>query len=169
MVFGDRDGGIGFSLVGALPLRSPLALEGGGAAHDGSASQYDWRAIVPHELMPHAIHPKRGALFTANHRPVGSFYPIPLGVRTGSGGDTVRSWRLRELLPSKASLTPEQALQVHYDAVNPARRQRECQKLPGSRCAWRGIDRGQGAFPYLPTFPLALLLLCPLAPSDTTW
>ncbi|NQT11901.1 MAG: penicillin acylase family protein, partial [Planctomycetes bacterium] len=122
VVFGDARGRIGFSLAGALPLRSPLALEGGGAAHDGSASKHDWRAIIPHELMPHVIQPERGCLFSANHRPVGAFYPIPLGIRTGSMGDTVRSWRLRELLAGKSSLAPKQVLDVHYDTVNPARR-----------------------------------------------
>ncbi|MHC4180681.1 MAG: penicillin acylase family protein, partial [Planctomycetota bacterium] len=34
VVFGDRQGGIGFSLIGALVLRSPLAPEGGGSAQD---------------------------------------------------------------------------------------------------------------------------------------
>lgn len=122
VVFGDAEGRIGFSLAGALPLRSPLALEGGSAAHDGSGSEYDWRAIIPHELKPHVIEPDRGCLFSGNHRPVGVFYPIPLGIRTGSMGDTVRSWRLRELLEGRTSLTPKQVLDVHYDAVNPARR-----------------------------------------------
>jgi penicillin amidase len=123
VVFGDREGNIGFSLTGALPLRSPLALEGGGAAHDGSASKYDWQAIVPHDLMPHVINPKQGYLFSGNHRPIGSFYPISLAIRTGSGGDTVRSWRLRELLGAKPARTPKEVLDVHYDMVNPARRE----------------------------------------------
>ncbi len=123
VVFGDREGSIGFSLIGALPLRSPLALEGGSAAHDGSASKYDWQAIIPHELVPHVLNPKRGCLFSANHRPIGSFYPIPLGIRTGSMGDTLRSWRLRELLGGKPALSPEELLDVHFDTVNPARRE----------------------------------------------
>ena len=123
VVFGDRRGKIGFSLVGALVLRSPLAPEGGSAAHDGSASRFDWRAIVPQDLVPHVIDPKRGSLFSGNHRPIGSFYPIPMGVRTGSMGDSLRSWRLRELLAGKESLSPQDLLEMHHDKVNPARRE----------------------------------------------
>jgi len=123
VVFGDRQGNIGFSLVGALPLRSPLAPEGGGAAQDGSSSRYGWRAIVPHALVPHVINPKRGYLFSANHRPIGSFYPISLGISTGSLGDTLRSWRLRELLGAKRALTPQYMMEVRDDATNPARRE----------------------------------------------
>lgn len=122
VVFGDGNGDIGFSLAGALPLRSPAALDVGGAAHDGSASKYDWQAIIPHELVPHVINPEQGYLFSGNHRPVGSFYPIPLGIRTGSMGDTVRSWRLRELLAEKPLLDGKRMLQVQHDTVNPARR-----------------------------------------------
>ncbi len=123
VVFGDRQGSVGFSLVGALALRSPLALADGGAAHDGSAEKYDWQAIVPHDLVPHVIDPRRGYVFSGNHRPVGSFYPIPLGISTGSMGDTLRSWRLRELLTGKPTLTPPQMAAMQSDAVNPARRE----------------------------------------------
>ncbi len=123
VVFGDRQGSIGYSTIGALALRSPLALAEGGAAHDGSTSRLDWRAIVPQDLVPQVINPKQGYLFSGNHRPVGSFYPIPLGIRTGSMGDTVRSWRLRELLGSAESLSPDVVLRMHNDAVNPARRE----------------------------------------------
>ncbi|MHC4399882.1 MAG: penicillin acylase family protein [Planctomycetota bacterium] len=123
VVFGDDQGDVGFSLAGALPLRSPLAPEGGSAAHDGSASKFDWRAIVPHDLMPHVIRPKRGYLFSANHRPIGAFYPISLAIRTGSAGDTLRSWRLRELMTAQDDLSPEYLLKMHYDTVNPARRE----------------------------------------------
>ncbi|MCH5372522.1 MAG: penicillin acylase family protein, partial [Planctomycetes bacterium] len=73
VVFGDDRGNIGFSLAGALVQRSPLAPNGGGAAHDGSASKFDWRGVIPHELVPHTINPQRGFVFSANHRPIGSF------------------------------------------------------------------------------------------------
>jgi hypothetical protein len=41
---------------------------------------------------------------------------------TGTGGDTTRSWRLRERLEAIDSFTPEEVLDVHFDMVNPARR-----------------------------------------------
>jgi hypothetical protein len=46
-----------------------------------------------------------------------------MGTSTGSMGDTIRSWRLRERLLGRAQFTPEDVLDVHYDAVNPARRE----------------------------------------------
>lgn len=123
VVFGDRQGNIGFSLIGSLVLRSASAAAGGGAAHDGWSSRHGWRAIIPQDLLPHVINPRQGFLFSANHRPIGAFYPIPLGISTGSLGDTVRSWRLRELLEAEESLTPQYLMQVRDDAVNPARRE----------------------------------------------
>jgi hypothetical protein len=38
-------------------------------------------------------------------------------------GDTIRSWRLRERLSGKERFSPGDVLQVHYDTVNPARRE----------------------------------------------
>jgi acyl-homoserine lactone acylase PvdQ len=122
VLVGDRDGSIAYSAIGALPLRSPLALEGGGAAHDGSASKSDWQTMIPQDLLPHVVDPERGFLFSGNHRPVGSFYPIPIGVRTGSMGDSVRSWRLRQLFAGKTSMSPQQLLDMFRDTTNPARR-----------------------------------------------
>ncbi len=122
-LFGDRNGHIGYSTVGALPLRSAEALDQGGAAHDGSESRFGWQAIIPQELVPHVVDPAAGILFSGNHRPVGEFYPIPLGIRTGSMGDSMRSWRLRQLLEGQTSLTPQQVHDVFLDSTNPARKE----------------------------------------------
>jgi penicillin amidase len=123
IVFGDRDGNIGYWTLAAIPLRSTTALDAGRAAHDGTATKHDWQDIVPYELLPHVINPNQQYLATANHRPIGSWYPIPLGIMTGSGGDTLRSWRLRERLQAKTTLSPEDVRDIHFDAVNPARRE----------------------------------------------
>lgn len=122
-VFGDRAGTIGYRTIGAFPYRALLAPDGGNAAHDGSASRYDWIGMIPHSLAPSVLNPAKGYLATANHRPIASFYPIPIFAGTGSGGDTVRSWRLRELLGPAGTFTPEDVRSVHYDSVNPARRE----------------------------------------------
>jgi penicillin amidase len=122
MVFGDREGHIGYRVVGAIPVRSSLDPSRGREARPGHRSDQDWRGFVPHELLPGVINPASGHLFSANHRPIGSWYPLDLGTMTGGGGDTLRSWRLRERLERKGPFTPEQVLEVHFDAVNPARR-----------------------------------------------
>jgi len=122
LLFGDRRGNIGYRALAAVPVRSRLDKSRGREAVSGDSSAWDWQGILPFDLLPHVMNPKEGFLFSANHRPIESWYPIPFGAMTGAGGDTIRSWRLRELLGARRRFTPEQVLQVHYDAVNPARR-----------------------------------------------
>jgi penicillin amidase len=122
VVFGDREGAIGYRAIGAIPVRSERDPSRGQRAQPGDAAERDWQEVVPHELQPHVLNPAAGFLYTANHRPIESWYPIPLGAMTGGGGDTVRSWRLRERLTAQDTFTPEEVLAIHFDAVNPARR-----------------------------------------------
>jgi penicillin amidase len=122
LVFGDRKGNIGYWLLAATPIRSRLDVHRGTAALDGTDSRHDWQGYVPHDLLPHVINPARGWIASGNHRPVGSFYPIPLGLSTGSMGHTVRSWRLYERLSARDRFEPADVLDIHADAVNPARR-----------------------------------------------
>lgn len=123
-VYGDADGHIGYSVLGAIPIRSKRAPDpNGNEAIAGRDDADDWQGFVPQELLPQLTDPKAGLLLSANHRPVGSFYKIPLGISTGSMGDTIRSWRLRERLSQKEKFTPAAVLDVHYDTVNAARRE----------------------------------------------
>ena len=122
MVFGDRAGDIGYRVVGALPIRSRHDPSQGRAARPGHQSDQDWQEILPHDLVPAVINPAAGYLYSGNHRPIESWYPLPLGSMTGAGGDTLRSWRLRERLEQQQSFAPEEVLAIHFDAVNPARR-----------------------------------------------
>jgi len=123
IVFGDDKGAIGYSVAAAVPVRPALAVHKGRAAVDGSSSKYDWRGYVPHDLKPHVINPKRGWIASGNHRTIESFYRIPLGTMTGAGGHSVRSWRLYERLAGKERFKPSDVLDIHYDSVNPARRE----------------------------------------------
>ncbi|MCI0459751.1 MAG: penicillin acylase family protein [Gemmataceae bacterium] len=122
LVFGDRQGNIGYWLQAAIPVRSRLDAHHGALAVDGSDSRYDWQGFVPHELLPHTINPPRGWIASGNHRPVGSFYPISLGPGKGNQGHTIRSWRLYERLTARDRFAPAEVLDIHYDTVNPARR-----------------------------------------------
>lgn len=120
---GDRRGAIAFSILGAIPVRARHAADKeGGEAHTGSGDANDWQGFVPPEWLPQVFNPKSGFLLSANHRPIGSFYRVPLGLSTGSLGDTLRSWRLRERLTALPRFTPEQVLEIHFDDTNPARR-----------------------------------------------
>lgn len=123
-VYGDAEGHIGFSIIGAIPIRPRSATDaGGGEALPGTGDQDDWQGFVPYPLVPQVQDPAAGFLLSANHRPIGSFYPVPLGTSTGSMGDTIRSWRLRERLSANERFSPKDVLDVHYDTVNPARRE----------------------------------------------
>jgi penicillin amidase len=123
-VYGDRAGRIGFAVLGAVPVRSKLSPDpNGNEAIPAAGDAADWQGFVPQDLLPQVADPQAGLLWSANHRPIGSFYPVPLGISTGSMGDTIRSWRLRERLTAQTSLTPGDVLDVHYDTVNPARRE----------------------------------------------
>lgn len=121
-LFGDHKGNIGYKTVLALPVRSSHALLNGQAAHDGSKPETDWQGILPHELLPQIINPSHGWLVSANHRPIAAFYPIPMGMSTGSLGDTDRSWRLKERIRTKEIFKPKDVLDIHYDTVNSVKR-----------------------------------------------
>ena len=123
-LYGDSGGHIGYSVIGAIPRRSRSAPDpNGNEALPGTGDKDDWEGFVPAELLPQVRDPKAGLLLSANHRPVASFYRIPLGISTGSMGDTIRSWRLRERLSEKQRFTAQDVFEIHYDAVNPARRE----------------------------------------------
>ena len=72
----------------------------------GHTQEQDWQEILPYDLLPGVMNPAAGFLYSGNHRPIESWYPIPLGAMTGAGGDTIRSWRLRERLEAKERFTP---------------------------------------------------------------
>ncbi|HNQ87555.1 MAG TPA: penicillin acylase family protein [Verrucomicrobiota bacterium] len=122
VVFGDRDGHIGYRAVAAIPVRSRQDPTGGRTARPGRQRDHDWQEILPADLLPGVLDPAAGFLYSGNHRPIESWYPLPLGAMTGTGGDTLRSWRLRECLTARERFTPEEVRQVHFDTVNPARR-----------------------------------------------
>ena len=123
MVFADAAGRIGYSLVGDAPVRRPNLLLPGVVPQDGGTSQSGWLELLPHDLKPHVLDPVEGFVLSANHMPVGSWYPIPMRFGTGGVGDTHRSRRLRELLSNApALLTPEEVADPRLDDVHPSRR-----------------------------------------------
>lgn len=114
-VFADDAGRVGFTVVGALPVRDPAAPLGGSGAQDGGSTARDWLDLVPPDLLPWVIDPAGGFAYSANHLPVGGWYPIPL-VR--NGGHSPRSRRLLERLEHLApATTPDEVASVHQDAV----------------------------------------------------
>lgn len=121
VVFVDAGGHVGFWSNGSVPLRSTeagLAPLAGVAALEGDDLRNDWQEIVPHDLMPWVIDPAAGPVFSANHAPVGSWYPIPLGgIPQDSTGESDRSRRLRELLVGPASFSAAAVEDIRRDPV----------------------------------------------------
>jgi penicillin amidase len=123
MVFADSAGRIGYSVVGDIPVRNPALVHEGLIAQDGSTSASDWLDRLPWGLQPHVIDPPEGFVMTANHMPVGAWYPIPVRFGSGSAGDTQRSRRLRERLEAlPATPTPTEVFGPRLDVVHPSRR-----------------------------------------------
>lgn len=121
-VFGDAKGNIGYWSLGALPVRSALSAHGGSTAQDGRTRRGDWQGMIPYDLLPHVMNPKRGYLVTANHRTIQSFYRMPFGNMTGSGGDTDRGLRIKELIHEHLAVhktfAPEDVLAMQDDCVS---------------------------------------------------
>lgn len=126
IVVAAPDGDVFYTLLGAIPVRSQLSPGGGLIAQDGGSLAHDWQDIIPQTYKPWVINPSRGYAMSANHRPVGDWYPLPLGLGSGGKGDTSRSRRLRELLDARLAsgpLEPEDVLEaIQYDCVNGFRR-----------------------------------------------
>lgn len=118
----DGIGGIAYWANGAMPTRNPNVALAGMIAVDGSQTANDWIEIMPHDVLPWVKNPAQGYLLSANHIPVGSWYPLPIRFGTLSHGDTTRSRRLRERLEALPFFSSQDVLDIHYDTVNPDRR-----------------------------------------------
>lgn len=101
VVFADAQGRIGYAAAGAWPVRRPEQFLAGWAAQDGTHAASDWIELLPHDLRPWVLDPASGVIFSANHAPVGSWYPLPQPYN--ARGDQDRSRRLRELLALSAA------------------------------------------------------------------
>lgn len=105
----DRDGHIGWTLCGKIPIRTGF---------DGTSSQRwtdggtGWRGYLPPEEMPVVIDPPEGFLVTANNRVLGNEYPYPIGYGYSS---SYRAYRIRELLISAEHVTEQSLMQMQLD------------------------------------------------------
>ncbi|HET6585066.1 MAG TPA: penicillin acylase family protein, partial [Nannocystaceae bacterium] len=115
-------GHVFYTVVGAIPVRSTSSPLGGMMAQDGSSLAHDWQDTIPGDMKPWVLDPAAGFVFSANHRPVGDWYPLPLG--GAFAGDTNRSRRLRErLVELSAGVGAQDVLDdVQWDCVNPGAR-----------------------------------------------
>lgn len=76
IMMADRDGHIGFTAAGVVPVRK----QGNGRFPvNGASGAYDWIGFVPFTYWPRTYDPAGGALLNANNAVVGGFWPYWLG------------------------------------------------------------------------------------------
>src|SRR6202012_852866 len=95
MIWADRQGSIGYKLIGRLPLRR------GGVADlpkPGWTGEFEWEGTVPYAELPEVVDPESGFLVTANNRIVGDDYPHHI---TSEWLDGFRARRITELLEER--------------------------------------------------------------------
>lgn len=101
LVYADTSGNTGYYVTGMVPKRqSPKGL----GPSEGWSGKHEWVGRVPFEEMPHAFNPKKGYLFTCNHRLVDDNYPHDLGHSWMNG---YRAKRLEQLFQSKERYSVE--------------------------------------------------------------
>ena len=71
IVFGDITGNIGLYCAAGIPIRegNPALIA------PGDTSLYDWKGLVPFELLPHVINPREGFVVSANNKTAAPDYP----------------------------------------------------------------------------------------------
>ncbi len=124
LVAADDSGDVFYTIVGDIPLRSLASPLGGQIAQDGATTATAWLDNIPRQIRPWVRSPAAGYVYSANHRPVADWYPLPLGLGTGASGDTARSRRLGETLASLPATVGRDELvdTTQWDCVNSARR-----------------------------------------------
>ncbi|HWC08970.1 MAG TPA: penicillin acylase family protein, partial [Solirubrobacterales bacterium] len=92
VIWADRQGSIGYKLIGRLPLRR------GGVADlpkPGWSGEFEWEGTIPYSELPEVENPESGFLVTANNRIVGDEYPHHI---TSEWLDGFRAQRIEERL-----------------------------------------------------------------------
>lgn len=111
VVFGDRFGTIGYSMVGTVPVR---ARGTGLAPVPGGDGEYEWVGTIPFEELPHAFNPETGYLVTANN-PVLSRHGHHL---SWDFMGSARAGRIEELLLAKERLDAADFAAIQTDTVS---------------------------------------------------
>lgn len=123
-IYAEASGNIGYQALTAIPIRPPSAPCWGTVPLDGSTRGSAWRGTIPLANLPNVYDPPQGFLSIANNLATDPAC-MPFNLVLGFGGDTLRSWRLRESLTSQLAagpISPAAILDLHTDAVNPAMR-----------------------------------------------
>ncbi len=109
VAYADVKGNIGLQTSAGLPVR-----EGNGITiYPGDTSRYDWKGIVPFELLPFEFNPQRGYVSSANNKTVQDSYPYYI---SHWFAQPFRIDRIREMLEEKEKLSPEDFMKMQADS-----------------------------------------------------
>ncbi|GIV38017.1 MAG: hypothetical protein KatS3mg032_2396 [Cyclobacteriaceae bacterium] len=114
MIWADRNGTIGWQVVGIAPIRKNwdglLPVPGDG--------RYEWEGYLPVKQLPNIVNPPHGFWVTANENLVTADYPHLYAVGR-QWADSSRGNRIREVLHSKPKFTVADmmALQTDYTSL----------------------------------------------------
>lgn len=112
VVYADREGNIGYSLAGSIPVRS---RGDGRVPVPGWTGEYRWTGMIPFDELPHLYNPPQGFIVTANNRVTGADYQHTLGC------DYViadRARRITELILAEPRMDVETARVMQFDQVS---------------------------------------------------
>lgn len=105
----DKDGNIGWTLTGRVPIR--FGMEGMFARSwaDGNAG---WRGYIAPDEMPRIFNPASGFIVNSNQRMVDSRYPYLIGYDAAPG---YRAYRISERLREMRDITEKDLLALQLD------------------------------------------------------
>ncbi len=95
LVWADRAGGIGYKLVGLLPIRRGGCPD---LPKPGWTGEYEWDGFVPYEELPRIDNPECGYIVTANNQIAPDDYPHHI---TSDYLDGYRARRIEQLIESE--------------------------------------------------------------------
>ncbi|MGE5463504.1 MAG: penicillin acylase family protein [Syntrophothermus sp.] len=125
MVYADRQGNIGYSFPGHIPIR---ARGNGAVPVPGWTGEYEWTGYIPYEELPHMFNPAPGYIASANNRVVDEGYPYWVSLDYCTSG---RARRIVELIEEKGTLSLEDIRQMHMDQVSILARETMMRALEG--------------------------------------
>ena len=118
LLVADKDGAIGWTLIGALPQRKVQQMD---TPQDWSNGQNNWTGYVPQSAYPQIYQPQSGQLWTANSRMIGG-KDLEL---IGNGGYDLgaRGQQIRDALTARAQHNEQSlhAIQLDHRALMLAR------------------------------------------------
>ena len=118
-IYADIEGQIGYTLGGALPIRT----QGDGLLPvPGWNGEHEWAGMIPRDELPHVLNPDEGFVASANTQIAGAGYPYAL---PGEYLPGYRATRIRQLIAQ----TPR------HDAASFSAIQGDQRSLPGLELA----------------------------------